>query len=58
MGLLLAIGMSSAFADSMIYDLVEVGDEFEFIKKEGDWYQINYNGQTGYLNAEYVEEVE
>ncbi len=35
----------------------EYDDVFEIIKKEGDWYKIDFNGTKGYVSAELVEEV-
>ena len=44
--------------DGDLIDQAEVNDEFEVIKKQGDWYKINYNGQEAYVSAELVEEIE
>ena len=35
----------------------EINDEFDIIKKEGDWYKIDYNGEEAYVSAELVEEI-
>ena len=44
--------------DGEILDLVDEDDEFDVIKKEGDWYLINSGSGEGYVNAEFVTEVE
>ena len=36
----------------------EYDDVFEIIKKEGDWYKIDFNGTQGYVSAELVEEID
>ncbi|MBP5773097.1 MAG: SH3 domain-containing protein [Eubacterium sp.] len=36
----------------------EYDDVFEVIKKQGDWYKINFNGTKGYVSAELVEEID
>ncbi len=32
------------------------GDVLELVAKEGEWYKVIYNGQIGYVKAEYVQE--
>jgi len=44
--------------DGELIAQAEYDDVFEIIKKEGDWYKINFNGTEGYVSAELVEEVE
>ena len=44
--------------DGELIAQAEYDDVFEIIKKEGDWYKINFNGTEGYVSAEFVEEVE
>ena len=41
-----------------LVEQAEYDDILEIIKKEGDWYKIEYNGTTGYVSAELVEEVD
>ena len=41
-----------------LVEQAEYDDVLEIIKKEGDWYKINYNGTTGYVSAELVEEID
>ena len=44
--------------DGDLVEQAEYDDVLEIIKKEGDWYKINYNGTEGYVSAELVEEIE
>ncbi len=44
--------------DGELIAQAEYEDVFEIIKKEGDWYKINFNGTEGYVSAELVEEIE
>ena len=41
-----------------LVEQAEYDDVLEIIKKEGDWYKINYNGTEGYVSAELVEEID
>lgn len=41
--------------DSNILRNLDAGDEVEIISKEGDWYKISFNGNEGYIAAEYVK---
>ena len=43
--------------DGELIAQAEYDDVFEIIKKEGDWYKIDFNGTKGYVSAELVEEV-
>ena len=38
--------------------MVDMDDVFEVVSQTGDWIEINYNGNTGYISAEFVETVE
>ena len=33
----------------------KTGDSYKVLGTEGDWYKIEYNGQSGYVKAEYFE---
>ena len=44
--------------DGELIAQAEYDDIFEVIKKQGEWYKINFNGTEGYVSAELVEEVE
>lgn len=35
--------------------LVEAGKEYDLLEDLGEWYRIDYNGQNGYVKAEYFE---
>ena len=39
-------------ADKMV--LLQKGDKAKFISRTADWVKVNYNGQIGYLTADYV----
>lgn len=32
------------------------GDKVTILSREGDWYAISFAGQTGYINAQYVQD--
>lgn len=44
-----------ANTDSAILSNVFSGDELEVIAELGDWVQVNVDGETGYISAEFVE---
>lgn len=44
--------------DGELIAQAEYDDVFEVIKKQGDWYKINFNGTKGYVSAELVEEID
>lgn len=44
--------------DGDLIEQAEYDDILEIIKKEGDWYKINYNGTEGYVSGELVEEID
>lgn len=37
---------------------LEVGTEVSMLSEEGEWVQVQYNDQTGYIKAEFTEVVE
>lgn len=47
----------SASTDSSVVGTMRNGNTFDIISKSGNWYQIKYNGITGYVHGDYVKEV-
>lgn len=45
---------SEASTESKIVMLVSQDDKVEIIEKSGDWYKVKFDGNTGYIYAEYV----
>lgn len=41
--------------DSGVLGLLAMGEAVEAIEEDGDWVSINYEGETGYVAAEYVK---
>ena len=48
----------SASTSSAVLGTIRNGSTFDIISKSGSWYQIKYNGITGYVHGDYVKEVE
>ena len=48
----------SASTNSSVLGTMRNGSTFDIISKSGSWYQIKYNGITGYVHGDYVKEVE
>ena len=44
-----------ASLDSGVLGLLAMGEAVEAIEEDGDWVSINYEGETGYVVAEYVK---
>lgn len=44
-----------ASLDSGVLGLLAIGEAVEAIEEDGDWVSINYEGETGYVAAEYVK---
>ena len=44
-----------ASADSSVLGMASTGDEFYVLGKEGDWVLVNYQGNEGYIKAEFAE---
>ena len=44
-----------ASLEAKLVMLLSVDDEVEVLGKEGDWYQVTFEGTTGYVNANYME---
>lgn len=44
--------------DAQILGLVDQNEEFTVVSTKGEWIEINYQGQTGYVNAAYVTTIE
>ena len=40
--------------NSEILGYLTNGQEFDIINQKGDWYEINHNGQSGYVHKDYV----
>ena len=47
----------SASTNSSVLGTMRNGSTFDIISKSGSWYQIKYNGITGYVHGDYVSEV-
>lgn len=43
-----------ASTESAVLELLNLNQEIEVLKQEGDWYQINYKGIKGYVHKDYV----
>lgn len=46
-----------ASTNSSVLGTIRNGSTFDIISKSGGWYQIKYNGITGYVHGDYVKEV-
>ena len=44
-----------ATTDSRILEMISIGEEVEVIEKTGEWYQVEYNGITGYLRQDLLQ---
>ena len=44
-----------ASADCAVLGMASTGDEFYVLVKEGDWVLVNYQGNDGYIKAEFAE---
>lgn len=47
----------SASTSSSVLGTIRNGSTFDIISKSGSWYQIKYNGITGYVHGDYVKEI-
>lgn len=47
----------SASTDSAVLGSIRNGVTFDIISKNGSWYNIKYNGLTGYVHGDYVKEI-
>lgn len=47
----------SASTNSSVLGTMRNGNTFDIISKSGSWYQIKYNGITGYVHGDYVKEI-
>jgi len=45
---------SGASASTATLDYAPKGDVVVILEKEGDWYKVNYNLQTGYMHSDYL----
>ena len=41
--------------DSSILELISLNEEVEILGQEGEWYQVRYNGITGYLRNDLLK---
>ncbi|MBQ7563084.1 MAG: SH3 domain-containing protein [Lachnospiraceae bacterium] len=48
---------SGASTDTSSLGKVPKGTKFEKLGEEGDWFQIEYNGQNGYIRSDMLEEI-
>lgn len=48
---------SAASTSSSVLGTISNGTVFEIVSKSGNWYQIKYNGTTGYVHGDYVKEI-
>lgn len=44
-----------ASTESDIVDLISIGEDFEIISEEGEWYKIKFKKQTGYIRKDMVK---
>jgi cytoskeletal protein RodZ len=44
-----------ASADGSVLGMASTGDEFYVLGKEGDWVLVNYQGNDGYIKAEFAQ---
>jgi hypothetical protein len=49
---------AEASQDAEMIGLVDMDDVFDVISQNGEWVEINYNGSTGYISAEFTEIIE
>ena len=43
-----------ANTESTVLDMAYEGDSIEIVGETGDWYKVNFNGNTGYASKEYI----
>ncbi|MDO5557062.1 MAG: SH3 domain-containing protein [Clostridia bacterium] len=41
--------------ESIVLDLISMGDNLEVLEKDGDWYKVKFNDKEGYVSAEFLE---
>ena len=46
---------SEASTDAKILTLISINEQVEVIERQGEWYQIEYKDNTGYIKAEFIE---
>lgn len=46
---------SEASSDATILELISISTEVEILGQSGDWYQVQYNGKTGYIRADLID---
>lgn len=44
-----------ATQDSRVLELLSQGDEVEVLSQNGDWYEVRFNGITGYLRKDLID---
>ena len=45
---------SEASAEASIVDLISLNEQVEVLEEEGEWYKVQYNGNTGYVSKELI----
>lgn len=48
---------SAANTNSSVLGTLRNGSTFDIISKSGSWYEINYNGGSGFVHGDYVKEI-
>ena len=48
---------SAANTNSTVLGTLRNGSIFDIISKSGSWYEINYNGGSGFVHGDYVKEI-
>ncbi len=48
---------SAANTNSTVLGTLRNGSTFDIISKSGSWYEINYNGGSGFVHEDYVKEI-
>ena len=48
----------TASNDSIVLEIIPKKEEVEVIAKDGDWYQVRYNKIKGYVQKDFIEEIE
>lgn len=46
---------ADASEDAEVLGMIDLDDIYEIISQQGDWIEINYNGNNGFVKSEYVQ---
>lgn len=49
---------AEAGEDAEVLGMIDQDDIYEIISNQGDWIEINYNGNNGFVKSEYVEMIQ